>query len=214
MGSRQAAGRVETRIGYRHSAPTDFLAADPAGLFLVEDDGLPAAAISVVNHGGAQAFLGLHLSRPDYRGRGIGHALWTEALAHAAERTVGLDGAPAQQENYVRSGFVHAGETARCGGPVQPGTSPGLAVATEADIPALVDRDAAASGMAKPAYMSAWFGNTPTRCTLMLGPGGADGFEPVANAGRASRSARSWQATRPRHVRSSTQRQSPSAALS
>ena len=41
-----------------------FLAADPEGFFVTEDDGVPVAAISVVNHSPDFAFLGLYLCRP------------------------------------------------------------------------------------------------------------------------------------------------------
>ncbi len=47
---------------------------------------------------------------PEYRGKGYGKALWDYAMKYAYEdgRTIGLDGVPAQQENYKNSGFVQA----------------------------------------------------------------------------------------------------------
>ena len=65
-----------------------FHAADPEGFFLtlVNDD--PVAAISVVNHDEAHAFLGLYLCRPDWRGRGIGYATWMHAMSHVKQRRV------------------------------------------------------------------------------------------------------------------------------
>src|SRR5690606_17979527 len=63
-----------------------FVAADPRGFFLAEVGGQPAAAISVVNHDDGFAFLGLYICRPAFRGQGVGHALWREALAHAGDR--------------------------------------------------------------------------------------------------------------------------------
>ena len=68
-----------------------FHAADPEGFFLAEVGGERVAAISVVNHSDAFAFLGLYLCRPEWRGRGIGRALWREgkptlpALLHALQ---------------------------------------------------------------------------------------------------------------------------------
>ena len=53
-----------------------FFAADPQGFFIAENDGEPIAAISVVNHSERFAFLGLYLCLRNWRGRGIGYALW------------------------------------------------------------------------------------------------------------------------------------------
>lgn len=154
-----------------------FHAADPEGFFLAEEDGTPVAAISVVNHSGAMAFLGLYLCRPEHRGRGIGLALWRHALAHAGERSVGLDGVPDQQANYARSGFVRAGETTRWTGAVRPQRDPGVRAVRPGDVPGLIDREAAASGVRKVAYLTAWFTDTATRRTLVLDDGG--GFATV-----------------------------------
>lgn len=76
-------------------------------------EGEPAAVISVVRYGPAFAFLGLYICRPDLRGMGYGYRVWTARLAHAGQRTIGLDGVPDQQQNYARSGFVLAWNNAR-----------------------------------------------------------------------------------------------------
>jgi hypothetical protein len=90
-----------------------FFAQDPDGFFLGRIDGEPVSAVSVVNYGDAYAFLGCYLVRPDLRGRGHGIATWRAGLAHAGDRTVGLDGVVAQQDNYRRSGFEPAHRTIR-----------------------------------------------------------------------------------------------------
>ena len=145
-----------------------FLAADPQGFLLAEERGAPVAAISVVNHSEDFAFLGLYICRPAYRGRGIGHALWRHALSHAGDRTVGLDGVPDQQANYVKSGFVHAGATTRFTGEIKGAETADLKSAREADIPQLISLEGRASGCEKPAYMTAWFSKSPTRTTFVL----------------------------------------------
>lgn len=144
-----------------------FFAADPQGFFMAEDGGSPVAAISVVNHSDDFAFLGLYLCRPSHRGRGIGYALWQHAIDHAGSRTIGLDGVPDQQDNYARSGFVRAGETTRYSGMIAGADAGGIAPAQPADIAALVALEADASGARKPAYLSAWFTQTPHRVTLL-----------------------------------------------
>jgi len=82
-----------------------FHAADPEGFLVALHDGEPAAVISVVRYDPSYAFLGLYITRPDLRGQGFGKRVWTAGMRHAGTRTIGLDGVPAQQENYARSGF-------------------------------------------------------------------------------------------------------------
>jgi len=94
-----------------------FQAADPSGFFMGWRGAEPAAAISVVAYDPGFAFLGLYIVRPDFRGRGLGLALWREALARRPAKIVGLDGVVAQQANYARSGFRLAHRNIRFGGP-------------------------------------------------------------------------------------------------
>lgn len=82
-----------------------FYAADPDGFLTTLHDGEPAAVISLVRYGTDYAFLGLYICRPELRGKGYGWRVWQAAMEQAGDRVVGLDGVPAQQANYARSGF-------------------------------------------------------------------------------------------------------------
>ena len=82
-----------------------FHAADPGGFFGSLHDDEPAAVISLVRYDATFAFLGLYICRPELRGRGYGLAAWNAALDLAGARTIGLDGVPEQQVNYMRAGF-------------------------------------------------------------------------------------------------------------
>src|SRR5215217_3455896 len=93
-----------------------FYAADPKGFLLAFRDGEPVASISVVRYGSDFGFLGLYIVRPSMRGRGYGYRLWQAGMAHLGDRTVGLDGVVAQQDNYRRSGFSLAHRNIRYGG--------------------------------------------------------------------------------------------------
>ena len=93
-----------------------FAAQDPHGFLGLRRDGALAATISVVNYGPSFGFLGFYICRPDQRGKGLGMALWNEALKLSPARTIGLDGVKAQQGNYAKSGFVLAHENIRHGG--------------------------------------------------------------------------------------------------
>jgi GNAT superfamily N-acetyltransferase len=95
-----------------HDADT-FRAADPSGFFVGVLDGEPAATLSIVKYGDAFAFLGLYVVRPEFRGRGLGWALWQYGMASVPGRLVGLDGVVAQQDNYRKSGFALAWRNVR-----------------------------------------------------------------------------------------------------
>jgi GNAT superfamily N-acetyltransferase len=110
--------------GLHDAAP--FLATDPEGFLIGLLDGEPIACISAVNYDNSFGFLGFYIVRPEYRGRGYGLAIWNAAMNHHGARNVGLDGVPAQQHNYARSGFVLAHRNIRyegtaLGGQVTPG---------------------------------------------------------------------------------------------
>ncbi|MGW5369959.1 GNAT family N-acetyltransferase [Streptomyces sp. NPDC004009] len=134
-----------------------FFAQDPEGFFLGRIDGEPVSAVSVVNHGPDYAFLGCYLVRPDLRGHGHGLTTWKTALAHAGNRTVGLDGVVAQQDNYRRSGFEPAHRTVRFTG-VASGGGPasGVRPAGPADLPAVTAYDALCTPADRPRFLAAW----------------------------------------------------------
>jgi len=134
-----------------------FFAQDPDGFFLGRIDGEPVSAISVVTYGAGYAFLGCYLVRPDLRGHGHGLTTWKTALAHAGNRTVGLDGVVAQQDNYRQSGFEPAHRTVRFTG-VAPGTgSPaGVRPASPADLPAITAYDALCTPADRPRFLAEW----------------------------------------------------------
>ena len=144
-----------------------FLAADPDGFFVAEVAGVPAACIAVVNHSDDHAFLGLYICREDFRGQGIGYALWQYALTHAGGRNVGLDGVAAQEANYARSGFVRTGATLRFEGPA-PEPGPGVRAMEAGDMGAIAALDRLACGMARPAFLDAWVAPARTRRTFVL----------------------------------------------
>lgn len=90
-----------------------FYAADPDGFLIGTLDGEPVASIFAVRYGGSFGFIGGYIVRPAYRAKGHGMAIWRAGMARLAGRNVGLDGVPAQQANYARSGFKLAHRNVR-----------------------------------------------------------------------------------------------------
>ena len=82
-----------------------FYASDPNGFWVGELDGELIGSISAVKYGRDYGFIGLYIVRPEFRGKGYGLRLWNAAVDCLSGRNIGLDGVPAQQENYKKSGF-------------------------------------------------------------------------------------------------------------
>lgn len=134
-----------------------FFAQDPDGFFLGRIDGEPVSAISVVNYGSDYAFLGCYLVRPDLRGHGHGLTTWKTALAHAGNRTVGLDGVVAQQGNYRQSGFELAYRTIRfTGTAAETATPAGVRPAGPADLAAVTAYDGTCTPADRPRFLAEW----------------------------------------------------------
>lgn len=161
-----------------------FFAQDPEGFFIGRVDGEPVSAVSVVNYGAAYAFLGFYLVRPDARGRGHGIATWRAALAHAGDRTVGLDGVPAQQDNYRRSGFAHRHDTMRYVGPATAsGPVPAhVRPAAELGHEALLAYDGSCYPADRPRFLAAWLGTPGHRAFACVDGGRVTGYGVVRPA--------------------------------
>ncbi|MEM8972861.1 MAG: GNAT family N-acetyltransferase [Pseudomonadota bacterium] len=93
-----------------------FHAADPEGFLIGYLGDEPVSSISVVRYGESYGFLGFYIVKPGLRGSGYGWQTWQAGLEHLSNRTIGLDGVPAQQDNYRKSGFVLAGRNVRYAG--------------------------------------------------------------------------------------------------
>ncbi|MET8424353.1 GNAT family N-acetyltransferase [Nocardia sp. NPDC004860] len=156
---------------------TAYFAQDPDGFLLGRVNGEPATAVSVVNYGDDYAFLGFYLVRPDLRGRGFGLATWEAGLKHAGERVVGLDGVPAQQDKYRRSGFELAYSSARfVGVPRLPLPDDTVTALAPADFAALQPYDSACYPADRPVFLSAWLAEPGHRTFARIVDGTVTGY--------------------------------------
>ncbi|MEM6489581.1 MAG: GNAT family N-acetyltransferase, partial [Pseudomonadota bacterium] len=156
-----------------HEDAAAFLQADPTGFLMGWLGAEPVSAISVVRHAAGFGFLGLYLVAPGKRGRGFGLATWQAGMAYLGARVVGLDGVPAQQENYRRSGFALVHQTQRHRGAIRGAPDPAVRDATLEDLPALRALDRDIGGIEHPLYLDAWFRPAATRHTMLLAEGGS-----------------------------------------
>lgn len=144
-----------------------FFAQDPSGFLMGWLGTVRIGCISVVKYGPDFAFLGLYIVHPAHRGKGYGKAIWDAGIASASGRTIGLDGVPAQQGNYRKSGFEFAYPSARWGGTLR-----GLVAArsyvrpiTLDDFYAIADFDRRHAPAPREKFLAAWLAPSPTRQT-------------------------------------------------
>jgi GNAT superfamily N-acetyltransferase len=159
---------------------TAFHAADPGGFLIGLRNDTPAACISVVRYGGDFGFLGFYIAHPSARGQGCGIQVWRTGMARLAGRNIGLDGVPAQQHNYRKSGFTLAWRNIRFEGapPPLPAPPPGVTIVDATALP--FDQVAAFDRRFFPAsrdaFLSLWIALPGHRARVALRNGGVAGL--------------------------------------
>jgi GNAT superfamily N-acetyltransferase len=144
-----------------------FHAQDPSGFLMGWLGTVRVGCISVVKYGGDFAFLGLYIVHPAHRGKGYGKAIWDAGIASAAGRTIGLDGVPAQQDNYRKSGFAYAYGSARWTGALRGLVTKRSYVrpVTADDFRAIRDFDRRHVAADRERFLTAWLAPSSTRQT-------------------------------------------------
>ncbi|CAN7447955.1 GNAT family N-acetyltransferase [Rhizobium sp. LjRoot254] len=134
-----------------------FHAADPAGFLGCFVNGRMAAGISAVTSGPDFGFIGLYICHPDFRGQRLGKRVWDAGIAHLGDRTIGLDGVPAQQDNYRSMGFMPVYRTWRYSGRFKPNSiNPNTGPIDAATLSLVEDFDRRYYPGARKAFLTRW----------------------------------------------------------
>ncbi len=167
-----------------------FHAVDPCAFLVGRLAGEPVACISVVRYGAAFAFLGCYIARPAVRGKGFGIQVWRAGMARLAGRNVGLDGVPAQQDNYRKSGFRRAWNNVRHEGvPAEAGLPAGVSLVDAQGIAfdTLAAYDRRFFPEPRDSFLAPWI-TAPERTALVaIKDGGLAGFGVVRASAAAAR---------------------------
>lgn len=144
-----------------------FWAGDPGGFWAGERDGELVATLSLVRQGPRFGFAGFYIVRPDLRGSGHGLALWRAVVDASPLETIGLDGVPAQEPSYARSGFALAHRTARYTGTVDGAAGADAGIVDALTLPGgtLAAFDDAHVVAPRPAFLERWL-HGPGRVAL------------------------------------------------
>lgn len=153
-----------------------FQAADPHGFLMGWIGEEPVACISVVRYGAALGFLGFYIATPAGRGKGHGYAVWQAGMRQLAGRNVGLDGVPAQQENYRKSGFTLFWRNIRYTGAAPQGSAAGLVDARTLPFDRIAAYDRRFFPESRDAFLSAWLGLPGHKALAVLREGDIAGL--------------------------------------
>ncbi len=156
-----------------------FFATDPGGFLVGRLDGEPVACISVVKYGQGLGFLGFYIARQPARGKGYGLQIWNAGMKRMAGRNVGLDGVPAQQANYRKSGFRLAWNNIRYEGPPPVGRPPaGVSLVDARSVPfdRLADYDRRLFSEARDSFLAVWISLPERAAMVALRDGKVAGF--------------------------------------
>ena len=167
-----------------------FFATDPGGFLVGRLDGEPVTCISVVKYGEALGFLGFYIARPSVRGKGYGIQIWNAGMKRLGGRNVGLDGVPAQQANYRKSGFRLAWNNVRyegAPGEAKPPAGVQLLDARSIGFDKLAAYDRRFFPEARDSFLASWI-SLPERVAMVaLRDGALAGFAVMRNCQAGAR---------------------------
>ncbi len=174
MALKQRAGWNQTEADWRR-----FLTLGPGGCFVAEYGGAAAGTTTTAIFGGV-AWVAMVLVEESLRGRGVGTALMTHALAYLDGRGVGtvrLDATPLGRPVYEKLGFVAEYELARHEGALPPsGDADETEPVRQADLAEVLELDARATGADRGALLLRLFEEAPDGWRLRRRGGAVAGF--------------------------------------
>lgn len=164
-----------------------FWATDPAAFIAADLDGELIGGGAITSYGGEFGFMGFFIVRPEYRGRGLGSALWHARRERLLTRlhpgaSIGLDGVFAMQGFYAAGGFVHSHRSLRFRAdiPVRQATS--LAnhnrIVPLAAVPfdTVLDYDRTCFPALRPTFLRGWIGQPDALALGFQREGGLSGY--------------------------------------
>ncbi len=144
-----------------------FYFTDPEGFFIGYLNDQPIGCISAPQWNSSFGFMGFYIVIANCRGQGYGFELWNHALSYLEGKSIGLDGVPAQQENYKKSGFLLHHNNLRYKGRIEGKTYHYLLKADQVPFNQLVEFDATISGYERRRFLQHWI-TMPNTYSLVL----------------------------------------------
>lgn len=138
------------------SDAASFYYTDPSGFFIEKLNGQPIGCISAVAYNDFYGFIGFYIVLPKFRDKGYGIKLWNHAMIRLGNRTIGLDGVVAQQDNYAKSGFKFYYNNLRFGGKPKGKQSKDLQSIDTVPFQTLLEYDTLIYGLNRVFFLQHW----------------------------------------------------------
>ena len=150
-----------------------FWSTDPQAFIAAELDGELIGGGAITSYDGAFGFMGFFIVRPEYRGRGLGYALWLARrerllgrLRHGA--AIGLDGVFAMQDYYAQGGFVFSHRDMRfradvAASPAAPDAERDIVPLAAVPFDQILAYDRTCFPASRPSFLRAWIGQPDAR---------------------------------------------------
>ncbi|PJD97911.1 MAG: GNAT family N-acetyltransferase [Parachlamydia sp.] len=149
--------------GFHDAIP--FYTTDPHGFFIGQLDEKAIGCISTVAYNTNYGFLGFYIVIPQYRKQGWGIQLWNHGMHYLGQRSIGLDGVIAQQENYKKSNFKLYYRNIRFEGSISNSNSSSLIDLDQIPFDTLMNYDVPIFGIPRPNFLRHWI-NMPNAHAL------------------------------------------------
>jgi GNAT superfamily N-acetyltransferase len=144
-----------------------FWATDSEAFIAADLDGEWIGSGAITSYNGEFGFMGFFIVRPEYRGRGLGNALWHARRERLLARlglgaSIGLDGVFAMQSFYEKGGFVfsHRNMRFRAEIPARPATSQddtkGVISLAAFPFEQVIDYDRTCFPVRRPTFLKGW----------------------------------------------------------
>jgi len=182
--------RLKQQAGWNQTAAdwARFLSLQPDGCFVAELDGTPAGTVATCVFGPV-AWIGLMLVEQAQRGRGLGRALMTRALAFLDSRgvrSVRLDATPMGEPLYRSLGFVPQFRLGRWGGELQGGEAvAGVEAGGRADWESILHLDRVVTGTDRRPLLGALLHEQPGELRVVRRGGAVVGYLTARRGARA-----------------------------
>lgn len=164
-----------------------FWATDPEAFIAADLDGKLIGGGAITSYNGEFGFMGFFIVRPEYRGQGLGNALWHARRERLLARlrpgaSIGMDGVFAMQDYYAKGGFVfsHRNMRFRAEIPERPATSlvDGQDIVPLATFPfdQVLDYDRTCFPASRPTFLRGWIAQPDALALGCRREGGLSGY--------------------------------------
>jgi GNAT superfamily N-acetyltransferase len=165
MRLKEAAGWNQTEQDWRR-----LLVLEPMGCFVACEDGRVRGTVTTLRYGERFGWIGMLLTDPDSRRRGIGTRLLHEAVSYlegSGVETLRLDGTPMGYNLYLRHGFRDEYEIQRWEGISRIQTGRGLSPLQAREIEQVCKRDSRIFGADRRSLITSLWRENPSCCAAV-----------------------------------------------